>query len=100
MLLFGVHSAAEINEHDAVLECAVIGVPHPCRGESVKAFIALKPGATLTETELLAFLADRLSPIEMPKEIEFRSSLPRTLIGKLSKKELVAEERAKRAAAD
>ena len=58
----------------------------------------LKPGAALTAAELVAFLKDHLSPIELPKHIEFRNSLPRTLIGKLSKKELVAEERAKAAA--
>ncbi len=87
-----------VYEHPAVLECTVIGIPHAYRGETVKAFIALKPGATLTQAELLGFLAERLSPIELPKQVEFRASLPRTLIGKLSKKELVAEEAAKRAA--
>ena len=88
-----------IYEHDAVAECTVIGIPDPYRGETVKAFIALKPGASLDADTLRTFLTDRLSPIEMPKQIEFRDSLPRTLIGKLSKKELVAEERAKQAPA-
>ena len=50
------------------------------------------------EQELLDFLSDKLSRIEMPKMIEFRDELPKTIIGKLSKKELVAEEAAKRAA--
>ena len=77
----------------------MIGVPDPYRGETVKAFVALRPGTALAEADLLAFLRDHLSPIEMPKQIEFRDTLPRTLIGKLSKKELVAEERAKRDAA-
>ncbi len=85
-------------EHPAVGECTVIGVPDAYRGETVKAFVALKPGAALTAAELLAFLEERLSPIERPKQIEFRTALPRTPIGKLSKKELVAEERAKHAA--
>jgi len=83
--------------HPAVAECTVIGVPDPYRGETVKAFIVRKPGATLAEDDLITFLKTQLSPIEIPKQVEFRDSLPRTLIGKLSKKELVAEERAKRA---
>ena len=87
-----------VYRHAAVAECTVIGIPDEYRGETVKAFVVLKPGRTLSGAELTAFLKDELSPIEMPKQIEFRDSLPRTLIGKLSKKELVAEERAKFAA--
>ncbi len=85
-----------VYQHPAVAECTVIGVPDEYRGETVKAFVVLHPGTTLTTEHLLTFLQDHLSPIEMPKQIEFRNSLPKTLIGKLSKKELVAEERAKR----
>ncbi len=85
-----------VYSHPSVAECTVIGVPDEYRGETVKAFVVRKAGAALSEAELLAFLKERLSPIEMPKQVEFRDSLPRTLIGKLSKKELVAEERAKR----
>ena len=84
-----------VYQHPAVAECTVIGIPDSYRGETVKAFVVLKPGASLTAPALLAFLKDHISPIEMPKHIEFRDTLPRTLIGKLSKKELVAEERAK-----
>jgi long-chain acyl-CoA synthetase len=84
-----------VYQHPAVAECTVIGIPDEYRGETVKAFVVLKPGASLTAPGLLAFLKEHLSPIEMPKHIEFRDALPRTLIGKLSKKELVAEERAK-----
>ena len=87
-----------VYQHPAVAECTVIGIPDEYRGETVKAFVVLKPGMALTAPALLAFLKEQLSPIEMPKQIEFRATLPRTLIGKLSKKELVAEERAKWAA--
>lgn len=52
------------------------------------AFVQLRPGATLTEAELHAFLEDRLSPVEMPRLIEIRAELPKTAIGKLSRKEL------------
>ena len=88
-----------VYSHPSVAECTVIGVPDDYRGETVKAFVVRKEGASLSEPELLAFLKQHLSPIEMPKQVEFRDSLPRTLIGKLSKKELAAEERAKREAA-
>jgi long-chain acyl-CoA synthetase len=88
-----------IYRHDAVAEVTVIGVPDDYRGEAPKAFVRLKAHKTLTAPELLSFLEDKLSKIEMPEEIEFRDELPKTQIGKLSKKELVAEELAKRAAA-
>jgi long-chain acyl-CoA synthetase len=86
-----------IYEHPSVAEVTVIGVPDAYRGQSAKAFIALKPGAApFTFDELKLFLADRLAKYELPAEIEFRASLPKTAVGKLSKKELVAEELAKR----
>ena len=81
-----------INLHPAVSEVTVIGIPDDYRGEAPKAFIRLQDGMTLTETEMLDFLADKLSVIERPSMIEFRAELPKTMIGKLSKKELVEEE--------
>ena len=86
-------------QHPAVNECTVIGVPDAYRGEAPKAFVTLKRGQTATPEELKAFLADHLNKIEIPREIEIRDDLPRTMIGKLSKKELAAEEAQKRAAA-
>ncbi len=89
-----------IYEHPAVAEVTVIGVPDAYRGQSAKAFIVLKPGAAaFTYDELKSFLADKLAKYEMPAEMEIRTSLPKTPVGKLSKKELVAEELAKRAPA-
>src|SRR5680860_1412832 len=85
-----------IYQHPAVAEVTVIGIPDEYRGESPKAFISLREGQSLEEQELLDFLKDKLSKIEMPREIEFRDELPKTMIGKLSKKELVAEEKTKR----
>jgi long-chain acyl-CoA synthetase len=83
--------------HPAVEECVVAGVPDEYRGQTVKAFIKLKDGAPLTVDQLRAFLKDKLSPIEMPKLVEFRASLPKTLIGKLSRKMILEEEEAKKA---
>jgi len=81
-----------IYEHPAVAEVTVIGIKHAKRGEAPKAFIKLKPGATATENEIFEHLKPRISKIEMPAVIEFRDELPKTMIGKLSKKELKAEE--------
>ncbi len=86
-----------IHEHPGVAEVTVIGIPDAYRGQSAKAFIALKPGqAPFGIDELKAFLADKLAKYEMPTEMEIRLSLPKTPVGKLSKKELVAEDMAKR----
>ena len=87
-----------IYQHEAVEECIVIAIPDSYRGQSPKAFVKLKGGQDLSAETLTVFLKDHLSSIELPKEIEFRSELPKTMVGKLSKKELVEEEAAKRAA--
>ena len=86
-----------IYAHPAVKECAVIGVGDPYRGQTVKAVIALKSGERLSTEELGRFLTDKLSPIELPKIVEFRPELPKTAVGKIQKKTLIEEERAKAA---
>ena len=78
--------------HPAVDEAVVCGAPHSHRGEIVKAYVKLKPGAVLTSTELRNFLKDNLASFEMPAKIEFRDDLPKTLIGKPSRRALIAEE--------
>lgn len=85
-----------IYAHDAVEECIVAGLPDANRGEIVKAWIKLKEGEELTVEKLKEFLTTRISPMEMPRQIEFRDKpLPKTMIGKLSRKDVLAEERAK-----
>jgi long-chain acyl-CoA synthetase len=74
--------------HPDIAAATVLGMPDSYRGESVAAFVQLRPGATLTEAALLAFLRDRLSPVELPRLIDIRAELPRTAVGKLSRKEL------------
>ncbi len=87
-----------IFEHPAVNEVIVIGVHDDYRGEAAKAFVSLKPGApSFTLDALRAFLIDKVGRHEVPAHLEFRDTLPKTAVGKLSKKELVAEEKAKRA---
>jgi long-chain acyl-CoA synthetase len=86
-----------IYEHPAVEEVTVIGIPDKYRGEAPKAFIKLKDGQTASVEDIQRHLAVKLSKIEMPAAIEFRDSLPKTMIGKLSKKELKAEEAKNRA---
>ena len=81
-----------IHTHPAVAEVTVIGVKDKKRGEAPKAFVRLKPGMNATEDDILGYLKERISKIEMPATIEFRDELPKTMIGKLSKKELKAEE--------
>jgi long-chain acyl-CoA synthetase len=88
-----------IYEHPDVEEAMVIGVADAYRGEAAKAFIKMRAGAQeLTLEALNKFLADKIGKHEMPGAIEIRPALPRTSVGKLSKKELVEEERSKRSA--
>lgn len=85
-----------VYEHPAVSEVVCIGIPDEYRGECPKVFYTVKTGLDVGPDELKVFLKDRLSKVEMPREIEQRETLPKTLVGKLSKKELIEEERKKR----
>ncbi|MBK4722924.1 long-chain fatty acid--CoA ligase [Azospirillum sp. YIM DDC1] len=80
-----------IHQHPDVIAVCVIGISDEYRGQSPKAFVQLRPGASLTAEQMKDFLRDKISRIEMPKRIEFRAELPKTAVGKLSKKELIAE---------
>jgi long-chain acyl-CoA synthetase len=89
-----------IYAHPSVAEVCVIGIPDEYRGQSPKAFIKLKPeAAAFTLEELKAFLKDHLGKHEMIGAMEIRAELPKTPVGKLSKKDLADEEAAKRQAA-
>ncbi len=80
-----------IYEHPAVEEVTVIGIPDEYRGEAPKAYIKLRAGESVDVEEIFAFLKPKLSKIEMPSQIEFRDELPKTMVGKLSRKELREE---------
>ena len=89
-----------IYEHPAVAEVCVIGIPDAYRGQSPKAFVVLKPGAEpLGIDALQAFLKGRLGKHEMVHALEIRAELPKTPVGKLSKKDLVEQEAQRRTAA-
>jgi long-chain acyl-CoA synthetase len=76
-----------------VLEVGVAGVPDPYRGETVKAWVVLKPGQTATAEELRAWCKERMAAFKVPTSIEFRDELPKTMVGKILRRELVAQEK-------
>ncbi len=82
---------AVLFEHPQVLEAAVIGVPHERRGETVKAFIVLKPAATASADEIIEFCRERMAAYRVPRVIEFRDDLPKSMLGKVLRRELRVE---------
>lgn len=82
-------------ENDAIQECVVAGIPDPYRGETVKAYIVLKEGKTLTESELDAYCREHLAAFKVPRIYEFRTELPKTAVGKILRRSLIDEEKQK-----
>jgi long-chain acyl-CoA synthetase len=82
-----------IAAHPKVLEVGVAGIPDPYRGETVKAWVVLKPGETADEAEIKAFCKERLAPFKVPTHYEFRDELPKTTVGKILRRELVRQHK-------
>jgi long-chain acyl-CoA synthetase len=82
-------------EHPKILEACAVGIPDPYRGETIKAFVVLKPGQTLTQEEVIKYCGEKLAKYKVPKMVEFVGSLPKSGVGKVLRKELRAMELAK-----
>ena len=79
-------------EHPKILEGCAVGIPHPKRGEAVKAFVTLKQGETMTEKEIIDYCGTKLAKYKLPVVVEFRNKLPKSNVGKILRKDLRAEE--------
>jgi long-chain acyl-CoA synthetase len=79
-------------EHPQVREVAAVGIPVEDKGEQVKIYVVLKEGETATEEELIAFCKENLAPYKVPRFVEFRDELPKTLVGKVLRRALLEEE--------
>ncbi len=82
-------------QHPKVAEAVSAGVPDAYRGETVKAFVVLKPGVEATDKEIIEFCKQKLAPYKVPKLVEFRKELPKSAVGKILRKILRDEEMAK-----
>jgi len=82
-------------EHPKVLEVAAAGIPVAGKGERVKVYVVLKEGETATEEEIIAFCRENLAPYKVPKFVEFRTDLPKTMVGKILRRVLVEEDKKK-----
>ena len=83
-----------LTTHPAVMEAGVAGVPDTAKGEVAYAWVVLRRGASATADELRTYCRERLAPYKVPAHIEFRSELPKTMVGKILRRELVASYRA------
>ncbi|MCG8568071.1 MAG: long-chain fatty acid--CoA ligase [Desulfobacterales bacterium] len=82
-------------EHPKVLEGCCIGIPHPKRGEAVKAFVVLKEGQEMTEQEVIDYCGTKLAKYKLPVAVEFKTELPKSNVGKILRKDLRVQEEAK-----
>jgi long-chain acyl-CoA synthetase len=81
--------------HESIVEAAVLGIEHPKRGQMIKAYVVKKEGSSLTEAAVRSYLKDRVAGYAVPHKVEFRNELPKSMIGKILKKELLSEEMSK-----
>ncbi len=79
-------------QHPDIREAAIIGVSHPSRGEAIKCFIVTEPGKNMTKADVVGFCRQKLAGYKVPRQVEFRESLPKSLVGKVLKRELRDKE--------
>jgi len=84
-----------ISQHPKVLEVGVAGIPDAYRGETVKAWVTLKPGESADAEEIRAWCKERLAVFKVPTQVEFRAELPKTMVGKILRRELVRQDKEK-----
>jgi len=88
----------EIAKNPKVLDVGVAGIPDAYRGETVKAWVVVRPGETLTEEEVKAWCKERMAVFKVPTQVEFRAELPKTTVGKILRRELVRQDKEKQSA--
>jgi long-chain acyl-CoA synthetase len=84
-----------LHAHPKIREAVAVGIPHPARGEAIKAFVVLKDGESMTKNEVMGWCRERLANYKIPREVEFRTELPKTTVGKVLRRVLRDEEAAK-----
>jgi long-chain acyl-CoA synthetase len=85
-----------LHEHPAVKEAVSVGIKHPTRGEIIKAYIVLREGQSLTKAEILTYCREKLANYKVPKQVEFREDLPKSIVGKVLRRVIREEEDRKR----
>ncbi len=84
-----------LHEHPAIKEAVSVGIKHKTRGEIIKAYIVLREGHSLTKTEILAFCREKMANYKVPKQVEFRDDLPKSIVGKVLRRVIREEEERK-----
>jgi long-chain acyl-CoA synthetase len=77
-----------LSSHPSVAEVGVAGVPDQLKGEAIKAWVVLREGQTATAAELRSYCRERMAPFKVPSDIEFRTELPKTMVGKILRRAL------------
>jgi long-chain acyl-CoA synthetase len=94
--VFPIEIEEVISQHPAVLEVGVAGIPDPLQGEAVKAWVVLRPDMKCSAGEIQGYCKDKLTAYKVPKHIEFRTALPKSMVGKVLRRVLQEEEQKKK----
>ncbi len=86
-----------LHEHPKIKEAVAVGIPHHARGEILKVYVVLEDGQKMEKSEVIAYCRQKLANYKVPKQVEFRDSLPKSIVGKVLRRELRSEEERKHA---